>query len=424
MDDPHYDLIIIGASFAGLAMAHHIPPDLKVLVLDRKSSLDQGVESTGLITEKTRQLFASFTDIDRFIPNRITTIGVMAPDFEQCFFSSTENPWINSTDTPELIKHISLTLPTHIDLKIKSSFKGYSIRSDESYPVKAVYTQNGKGQSASARFIIGADGSHSTVAKNNPRLSKNRRFLGAMEKVFFGEILLGPHPDSTVYHFWFGEFSLGYGGWLSPTIIQGKKAFRLGLAKLEKDIGDIHKIEAFIKILLERKIIRIEGGTKEIFQFGHPIPMGGPLRRVHDSHSMLIGDAAGLCGAFAADGIKGALVSGKVAAELISEYLGGDRKALQRFYPEIQMHNRLMTYYRKQLFYRFVWDRMKSDRSFNALYHLIERSKEGFLNQFCDSKDKNKSLMRVVLKWRNLPALAYYALTLFLDFFKIQKRSH
>lgn len=412
-----YDVVIIGASFAGLSLAHHLPSHLNVLVLDMKRSLKQEVESTGLITEHTYQLLKSFLpNLDAFIPNRITTIGVVAPDYEHHFFSHTKDPWIYTTDTPAILQELSQTLPTNVTLKIASQFTEYKVVEGDQ-PVLVSYLHGGQRHKVSTRFIVGADGSLSRVAQMNPRLSKNKKFLAGVEKVFYGKILLGPHPDLTVYHFWFGEFSLGYGGWLSPTEVNGKPAFRLGLAKLKEDSKDIGRIKAFIEILKEKGIIEIEPDTKEILTFGHLIPIGGALKKVSDEHSLLLGDAAGLCGAFAADGIKGALVSGMVAAKLIPQHLEGDKKALGRFHSEIQKYGRLMRYYRKQVLYRFIWERMKSNRSFFALWKVIEREKESFLYQFCDSKDRNKSLVSVVLKWRNVPLLVKYTFSLVRDLF-------
>ena len=228
------------------------------------------------------------------------------------------------------------------------------------------------------------------------------------EKVFYGDIDLGDHSDETIYHFWFGEFSLGYGGWLSPTIINGKKAFRVGLAKMEKDKQDIKKLDTFIDILVEKKIVHIEPETKCLVSFGHPIPIGGLLKNYSSDHVLLIGDAAGFCGAFAADGIKGSLVSGLCAAELIPEYLKGNKNIFSKFYKNVESQSGLVTYYRKQLLYRWLWDKMKSDRTFHAMYDIIAREKDGFLHQFCDSKDKNKSLVRVVLKTKHFFYLIKY----------------
>ncbi len=457
------DIIVVGACFAGLSFGHHISSRYKTVIIDRKTKLNTAIESTGLITQATRDLLADFCQVDAYIPNRITTIGVVSPDYNKYFFSHTDNPWIYSTDTPELVKHLSETLPSHVELRLGAGLLSYEIERDSGdsplshyspvilsgantpeeslshmnregsfgrnpqddklirqtvagYPIVVTYLQGGEKKQIRAKFLVGADGSHSLVAKSNPALSRNTRFLAGHEKVFYGDITFGEHPENTIYHFWFGEFSLGYGGWLSPTIINGKKAFRLGLAKLEADAKDLKKIDEFIKILLEKKIIRIEGDpSKAIFAFGHLIPMGGALKNVYDRHTLLIGDAAGFCGAFAADGIKGAVVSGKVGAELVSEYLAGEKHALGKYHATIQSHNGLMTYYKKQVLYRFLWDRMKSNRSFHILYDLIAAEKDSFLYQFCDSKDKHKSLMWVVLKIKNVPRLMWYTLSLIAD---------
>ncbi len=412
------DVVIVGASFAGLTMGHHLPSNLKTIILDRKTRLDTAIETTGLITEATRELFKKFCDVDRFIPNQITTIGVVSPDYNKYFFSHTEKPWIYSTDTPLLVKHLGDTLPPHIELHLGAGLLAYERDTHETHPILVTYLSGGEKKQIRTKFLVGADGSHSTVAKLNICLSKNTKFLAGFEKVFYGEIMFGEHPDNTIYHFWFGEFSIGYGGWLSPTIISGRKAFRLGLAKLEKDLKDIKKIDEFIAILQEKKIIRIDGDpAKAALAFGHLIPIGGILPNVVDGNILLIGDAAGFCGAFAADGIKGAVVSGQVAAKLVPEYLGGKKDAFKAYHARIEAHNALMTYFKKQVVYRFLWDRMKSDRAFHALFDLVARQKDTFVYQFCESKDRRKSLVWIVLRVSNIPLLLKYSWFVFLDLF-------
>ncbi len=410
-----YDILIVGASFSGLTLAHHLPHNLKTLVIDQKTRLDAAIESTGLITEATKKLFESFIDVDTFIPNRITTIGVVSPDYNKYFFSHTDSPWIYSTDTPNLVKAMSLHLPRNVNLSLATGLVSYSIEPTDEYPIKATLRENGKEIKVEAKFLVGADGSYSKVAALHPKLSKNKRFLLGFEKVFYGEIDLGDHSESTIYHFWFGEFSLGYGGWLSPTIINGKKAFRVGLAKLEKDKQDIKKLDTFIEVLQAKKIITIEPETKCLVSFGHPIPLGGALKNYSDNHVLLIGDAAGFCGAFAADGIKGSLVSGMAAAEIIPQYLAGNKDILSTLYKNVEQRSGLMKYYKKQLLYRWLWDKMKSDRTFHAMYDIIAREKEGFLYQFCDSKDTRKSLVRMVLKPRHTFHLMKYGLFVLFD---------
>lgn len=415
-----YDLIIVGASFAGLTLAHHLPKNLKVLIIDAKKSLDQHIETTGLITQATFDELSSFIDLSPYIPNEINSIGVIATDYKKHFFSFTENPWLYTTDTPQLVKAMSKNLPKNVELKIQSMFRDHHIVNNDEYPVKVTYFECGTQHDIEAKFLVGADGALSTVAKS-AGLSRNKRHLIGMEKVFYGDITFGPHPESAVYHYWFGEFSLGYGGWLSPTTINGKKAFRLGLAKMQKDALGLKKINDFVKTLEDKKMIKIDKSKKCELTFTSMIPVSGPLRKISNKHSMLLGDAAGFCGAFAADGIKGAVISGKVAAKLIPLHLNGDTKALKTYKKEMQSHNRLMRYYWKQLLYRRVWDLMKSDRSFDTMFEIISRSKDSFLNQFCDSKDRHKSLIWIVLKFKNLPLVFKYAFYVFLDLFKRRK---
>jgi digeranylgeranylglycerophospholipid reductase len=416
----NYDIVIIGASFAGLTLAHHLPRNLKVLVLDMKASMDHHIESTGLVTQATYDLLAGFMDVTPFIPNKINSIGVIGTDYKRHFFSFTDEPWIYSTDTPALVKQMADDLPENVDLKLRACFKSYKVDTSNeaaAFPVSVEYSGGGKSQRVGARFLVGADGAISSVAKANPALSQNKKFLVGIEKVFYGNITFGPNPDQAVYHYWFGEFSLGYGGWISPTTMNGKPAFRVGLAKKKKDAKELRKVDKFISILEKKGMIELHD-KKPTLTFSSMIPIGGPVKRVADEHTMIIGDAAGLCGAFAADGIKGAIVSGQIAAKLIPRHLKGEKGALKSFHKEVQAHNKLMTYYWKQVFYRFVWDRMKSDRSFNLMFALVERAKENFLGQFCDSKDKHKSLMWIVLRVKNIPLLVKYALSLVGDLLK------
>lgn len=409
-----YDVMIVGASFSGLTLAHHLPKNLKVLVIDAKPSAGSTVESTGLITTKTRAEFASFFDIDRYITNPITAIGVVAPSYDDYFISRTAEPWIFQTDTKGLVRALAETVPPNVTVSMGTVLTG--VERDET--VSTVIMQKaGASQKISTRFLVGADGSHSKVAQLIPELDRNKRFLFGYEQVFFGDVHLGTCPEETIYHFWFGEFSLGYGGWLSPTHLDGKTAFRIGLAKLMEDRGEAKRLmNQFLKMLLDRKIITIEGDPqKPWYVFGSLIPIGGVLKRIHHKNTLLIGDAAGFCGAFAADGIKGSVISGKEAAKLIENYLAGDLEATVQLKNKINQHGYLLEYYSRQVRYRQLWDLMRTNRTFTALYRIIADERDTFLQQFCDSKDKRTSLIRTVLKIKHLPKLMRYGVSILRD---------
>lgn len=415
-----YDVVIIGASFSGLSLAHHLPTNLSVLVVDAKPEAGSTVESTGLITSKTREEFQSFFPIDAYITNPISSICVVEPSYKDYFISNVEEPWIYQTDTKALVKAVADLTPPNVEVRTKTVFLG--VEGDPLSEISRIkiQTQGCEPENIETSFLVGADGSRSKVASTIPTLSQNDRFLFGYEQVFFGDVKLGENPAETIYHFWFGAFSLGYGGWLSPTIVNGKNAFRVGLAKLEKDRGQAKELtEAFVRTLVEKNIVSIDGEVNEPgYIFGSFIPINGVLKTVSHKNVLLIGDAAGLCGAFAADGIKGSVVSAKIAGELIPRYLSGEKSAPGELLSFINKKTRLIDYYKRQVLYRRIWDLMKSDRTFRAMFNIIKSERETFLNQFCDSKDKRRSLAWTVLKIKYIPKLMLYSLYILLDLFK------
>lgn len=411
----NFDIVICGSSFAGLTLAKHLPTHFKILIIDRKPTIGSSVESTGLITEHTRAIFARFFEIDKYITNPITSIAVIASNFDDYFISQTDHNWIYQTDTRELVKALAQSLPANVTVMAGCALESYQ---KEGKTITLQLKQKGAGATITTQFLVGSDGGHSKVAEGNPKLSKNSRYLFGIEQVYHGHVHLGPHPEKTIYHFWFGEFSLGYGGWLSPTIIEGKAAFRLGLAKLYgKDMQQSGALlQAFVKKLVEKNIITIDPpGAKPIYAFGSAIPLTGALKNIVDDNIILLGDAAGLCGAFAADGIKGAIVSGIESAQLIKSYFEGKPFTSADLQTKINSYNQLMHYYKKQLRYRWIWDQMKRNDTFDAMFKVIQAEKDNFLNQFCDSKDKRSSLMWTVLKVRHFFKLVRYSLLVVRD---------
>lgn len=410
-----YDVVIIGGSFAGLSLAHHLPPSLRVLIVEAKPTCGATVESTGLITGRTRDEFRAFFDVDRYITNPITSICVVAPDFQTNFVAKTAQPWIYQTDTRGFVQALAARLGSNVITRASTVFHGVEAETADGVTI-TVQSVGKARETVRTRILIGADGGRSRVAQSVPGLDRNTKFLFAFEAVVYGTVRLGPEPEKTIYHYWFGEFSLGYGGWLSPTVHDGRPAIRIGLAKEMRDKGEVRALlDAFIAETAKRGHIVLDEERREpAYVFGSLIPIGGPRLRTYKGNVLLIGDAAGYCGAFAADGIKGSVVSGKEAAALIVARLAGkgDFSGLER---AMDAHDGLIGYYRRQVRYRLVWDLMRSDRSFWAMFNIIKKEKEHFLDQFCDSKDKRRSLAWVVLKWRHLPALVWYAFCLALD---------
>jgi len=405
----------VGAGFSGLALAMRVPPSLKVLILEQKSQVDAGANTTGLITVATRGILSDLTDVRSYITNRIEDICVLAPDWSSHFFSGTDFPWIFSTDTPGLLGSMAGKLGPNVTLKTGARVETWDRETGEIHPIIVRFKEgDNSAVSVRCRLLVGADGTKSVVAAGSPDLSKNTKILFAYEKVFAGEPLFGEKPDRTVYHLWFGSFSLGYGGWIAPNFVSGKKVFRIGYATYDSNIKQENKLDNMINLLRWKEYIRLYE-EKPLIKYGGYFPVGGVLPNTVSDDVILIGDAAGYCGAFSADGIKGALVSGITAAKLIPDHLDGDSQALKQIHNLMEAEAEMISYFSRQVRYRFLWNRMKSNATFTSLFKLCEREKDDFLNQFCDAKDMRKSLLWVLFKFRHMPALARLAGNILLD---------
>jgi flavin-dependent dehydrogenase len=90
---------------------------------------------------------------------------------------------------------------------------------------------------------------------------------------------------------------------------------------------------------------------------------------------LLLGDAAGLCGAGTGGGIYPALLSGRLAAHAVaSEVLDGQRGAIKAYMRNLSHAGRLGHYLRIEDWIRWVLDSMQSDADVGMLYGLFGSS--------------------------------------------------
>ncbi|HKB46499.1 MAG TPA: hypothetical protein VKC57_02310, partial [Ktedonobacterales bacterium] len=106
------------------------------------------------------------------------------------------------------------------------------------------------------------------------------------------------------------------------------------------------------------------------------IPVGGRLKRVHRDdargRALLLGDAAGLCGAATGGGIYPALISGRLAAHAVANAVLNDVPgAVPAYLANLSQAGRLGHYLKIEVWLRWVLDRMASNADLSVFYGLL-----------------------------------------------------
>jgi len=158
-----------------------------------------------------------------------------------------------------------------------------------------------------ARWIVGADGPRSSVARA-AGLGSNTRFLVGVEAEFEG--VRGIHPDR-LHCFLDSHLAPGYLAWAVP----GVHGIQVGLACSPPAIPNLDRCVARLGRVFDFR------SARELGRRGGLIPVGGAVHPLVRPGVVLVGDAAGLVSPLTAGGIHTALESGGNAGRVIAEYL-------------------------------------------------------------------------------------------------------
>jgi digeranylgeranylglycerophospholipid reductase len=295
-----FDLIIVGASFAGLACARTAAlRGLKVAVLDRKPEAGAGVRTTGILVKEA----ADDVDVPAGLTRRVRGIRLHAPNGAHTDHWA-PGYYFLATDTPNLLRWMAeeaVRAGAHIMWNTR--FSGGDISDGR------VVLEN---LGLKAPLLIGADGAASAVARAFA-LDRNERFLAGVEWELAPDAGLDPRFLHCMLD---SELAPGYIAWAVP----GVDVIQLGLAARTDTRSDPAKVLARYGArlgLTAPKVIGIRSGL---------IPVGGALKRTARGPVLLIGDAAGYCSPLTGGGIALALRLGRRAAQAASDWLaaGGE----------------------------------------------------------------------------------------------------
>lgn len=317
------EVIIAGAGFGGLSCAKATAKHgLETIILERKNKPGIGLHTTGIIVKEA----VSSLSLPQELTHQVKRIRLFSPSLKEITLHS-DDYFFLATDTPKLMEHLSR----------EAEDAGAKIMYDTPY-ISARYEGDDiiVNDNFSCKFLVGADGARSKVAKDFG-LGINKELLTGVEAEYKGLKL----PDSEAFYCFISQkLAPGYIGWVIP----GVGITQVGVASRTTHECDINRFIDHISHLFDfssAEIVARRGGL---------IPVGGLVTPFAKDNVILLGDAAGIVSPLTAGGIHTALHFGNMLGEAITNYIRENAphpsKILNIHYPR----------FRLKLFFRKAFD--------------------------------------------------------------------
>ena len=396
-----YDVVVVGASFAGLSFASVAATrGLRVLVLERDPVVGGVVRTTGILFS---DVFDFMEVPQRFLMNSVRHIRIRTPEADSPIVEIGAGSYrFFMADVTGMLQWMAEQAAGHgVEVRCGAMFQDAARELDGA--MRVTYTQTttaandvdatigetpnfaGEGdptakatpaaaaakparidriETVRARFLIGADGTRSRVAQRMD-LDQNTQVLAGAEWLVENVKLDG----ETFYLIFDHKLAPGYCIWLAPH----NDMVALGVAGRQREFKPNESLRIAqtlfgdVADLSQMRIVERKGGN---------IPVGGRLKRVARDDAkgrvLLLGDAAGLCGAATGGGIYPALISGKLAAQAVAnELLNGSHDAVKLYQRHLLQAGGLGPYLKVEDWIRFVLDRMGSNADLRTLLGIF-----------------------------------------------------
>lgn len=338
------DVTIIGASFAGLACARALAKrGAQVTLIDRKADVGEKLHTTGILVKEAAEQEEILQDMPPYLVRRVDGVRLYSPNLRHIDLAA-PGYYFLATDTPNLMRWLANRARSEgVRVVLGTAFQNAMARDDG-------WNLNGAGRVGTTRYLVGADGPSSRVARLLG-LGVNRQFLTGVEYEYTaGDIDL----DGKLHCFINKHLAPGYIGWVVP----GVHHIQVGLAR-RQGAGGLSATQAMTQFLEKiAPIVDFRDASPVSIRAGL-IPCGGLVAPLARPRALLVGDAAGMVSPVTAGGIHTALKHGHAAGHAIADFLqhkaGDPCGEFTASYPRFRTKRAL----------RWLFDHAQTDWAFN-----------------------------------------------------------
>ncbi|MBA2527107.1 MAG: NAD(P)/FAD-dependent oxidoreductase [Pyrinomonadaceae bacterium] len=299
------DVVIVGAGLAGLQCARLLGRQgLRVLLIDRKASLETSIHTTGIFVRRTLEDFNIPADC---LGPPLRHVTLYSPSRRTLELRSPHDEFRIGRMGRLYIRYLDHCLSAGVDWMPEARYAGHSLLKDQ---LLVRLDSRSSSSWVKTRYLIGADGSNSRVARDL-QLETNREWIVGVEDVLADVPLEGP---PRLHCFLDPELAPGYLAWIAH---DGEQA-HIGVGGYPGMFDPAQALEKFRAGL--GAIIDLRH-AKQIERRGGRIPVGGVLRNISNRHGLLVGDAAGAVSPLTAGGLDPCMRLSTLAAKVVAEFL-------------------------------------------------------------------------------------------------------